>query len=791
LTPYAKSVSFTVSWSGSDNASGIDHYDIYYSVDQGSFTKLNSTTNTSTIFTGQEGHRYGFYSVAFDKAGNSETKSMEEAWTRIDATAPVTNAVPLPKYVNSTTFDLAFNVTDASPTNVTLYYKKDIGTWTSFGNFSKSPIPFTSQWEGLYEFYTEGIDAAGNKEVKGATAEASTIVDLSAPSTNLSFDGKKYKFWIIVNVNEVQVYFDSKDNNMIQDVKILFSKSQNNDNTSWGAWVVGHTRPVASKGIKSDGKVALAGDGWYRLRSGTTDAANNTENGPDMIYLRVDTVAPQIASSIPADGARNVSLSPDIKITFSESMNRPGVEKAISIANYTGNLQNPSWDSTSTTISFSLAELTDNMTYTITVSSMAKDTAGNALKKTELSFTTVPTRGGIVGKVMNSENVFVKGAKVVLRTENGTKVVEMSTDATGSFGFNSILAGNYTISVSASGHDPSDTKVTVVAGMSVFVPVTLQKNNMALYLAAGGGLGALVFFLLLFFLVVVRKKRKCPQCGTKLKKKVEICPKCGVRVPLYQAAAKSKKRLLSKKGEKAEAEAKKGEEGPPPVPVPPGIYAAPKTQTKCPSCKEDVPAGEEWCPNCGAMVAIPEGAQTCPKCGGTMGEDGVCFACGFSHTPTPALLPEQDMHEPGKECPRCYAPLESGAKFCAICGGDVEKLAKKQKQKEERIATMKEDARPGAKIDLSAKRPEPPPIPAPPKGGPAAAPPIPRPAPTMMPRDARTPQTHAPPKHGPVTPPPVVAPMHSMPLQQGPRCRTCNSAIPAGSKWCDVCGEKV
>jgi len=346
------------------------------------------------------------------------------------------------------------------------------------------------------------------------------------------------------------------------------------------------------------------------------------------------------------------------------------------------------------------------------------------------------------------------------------------------------------------------------------------------------------------------------------------------------------------------------------------------------------------------MVARPEGAQACPKCSGTMGGDGVCLACGFSEMATPALLPEMDMHEPGKECPRCYAPLEAGSKFCSICGGDVEKLAKKQKQKEERVTVMKEDAKPGAKIDVgkakappplgaaqpkpepapppiqSLKAPEPPkappvptpkkaepakatpvavgpgawpvrgqpPIPTPPKTEPAKpeppkappipqprterakleplrAPPIPQPRPTIMPgppqqtpprpvtpspikenvcekckkplkliekydrwycndckayapkekprpaeahapsekrtrltmdevtiishADAKPPVAHAP-KEGPATPPPAIAPIHTVPPSPSDKhCKTCNSPIPAGAKWCDVCGEKT
>ncbi|HBL13233.1 MAG TPA: hypothetical protein DD379_17910, partial [Cyanobacteria bacterium UBA11162] len=64
---------FTVSWSGTDDGSGIAHYDIYVSVDGGLPTLwLDDTTNTSATYTGANGHSYKFYSVARDNVGNIE-----------------------------------------------------------------------------------------------------------------------------------------------------------------------------------------------------------------------------------------------------------------------------------------------------------------------------------------------------------------------------------------------------------------------------------------------------------------------------------------------------------------------------------------------------------------------------------------------------------------------------------------------------------------------------------------------------------------------------------------------
>jgi hypothetical protein len=67
------STSFTVSWSGSDEGSGLKDYTIYVSDNLGPFTAwLTQTTDTSATFAGSNGHTYAFYSIARDNVGNQE-----------------------------------------------------------------------------------------------------------------------------------------------------------------------------------------------------------------------------------------------------------------------------------------------------------------------------------------------------------------------------------------------------------------------------------------------------------------------------------------------------------------------------------------------------------------------------------------------------------------------------------------------------------------------------------------------------------------------------------------------
>jgi hypothetical protein len=82
------STTFGVNWSGSDNTggSGLAYFDIYVSIDGGAFTLWQSHTTAATAnYTGQQGHSYGFFSIATDNAGNHEP---------MKTTADATTAVP-------------------------------------------------------------------------------------------------------------------------------------------------------------------------------------------------------------------------------------------------------------------------------------------------------------------------------------------------------------------------------------------------------------------------------------------------------------------------------------------------------------------------------------------------------------------------------------------------------------------------------------------------------------------------------------------------------------------------
>jgi len=93
----------TVSWSGQDDSggSGVGQYEISVSESNGTpVVWLPATTNTSAQFQGQPGHTYGFYSRAYDNAGNREAAhTSPDAQTLVSGNAPPNVSTLTDQYV--------------------------------------------------------------------------------------------------------------------------------------------------------------------------------------------------------------------------------------------------------------------------------------------------------------------------------------------------------------------------------------------------------------------------------------------------------------------------------------------------------------------------------------------------------------------------------------------------------------------------------------------------------------------------------------------------------------------
>ncbi|HEV3344423.1 MAG TPA: carboxypeptidase regulatory-like domain-containing protein [Pirellulales bacterium] len=181
--PAQSATSFTVSWSGSDdaNGSGIAFYDVFVSDNGGPVTAFQTaTTQTSATFTGVVGHTYGFYSVATDNVGNRQpTPTAAQATTTIAApiVLPVSSVAALPA-MSESTFHVSWSGSDTGGPGIASFdvYVSDNGG--PFTVWLTGTTQTSATYQGTlghgYGFYSVATDAAAHRQTTPSTAQATT-----------------------------------------------------------------------------------------------------------------------------------------------------------------------------------------------------------------------------------------------------------------------------------------------------------------------------------------------------------------------------------------------------------------------------------------------------------------------------------------------------------------------------------------------------------------------------------------------------------------------------------------
>ena len=299
--PSFSSASFTVSWSGSDgaNGSGIASYSVYVSDNGSSFSLLlGNTTKTSTSFTGQDGHTYGFYSIATDKAGNTQpTPSAAQTTTTVDAQLPTSGLNALPPFTNSPSFTISYTASPAGNlAEVDIYVKGPTDSsytkahaFTGSGLGSGSFIYNASEGDGSYAFYSVATDKIGNSESTNS-AQTSTLLDTAKPTSSATSQQHSNNTTFTVN------YTASDPGSSASGLAEVDVYARG---PSDSGYILAHAFTGASLSSGSFSYNASEGDGSYAFYSVATDKAGNVQATPSSANTTtlLDTAKPTSSAS--------------------------------------------------------------------------------------------------------------------------------------------------------------------------------------------------------------------------------------------------------------------------------------------------------------------------------------------------------------------------------------------------------------------------------------------------------------------------------------------------------------
>ncbi len=182
---YTQGTSNTVSWSD-ESASGAVSYKVQASnLEDFSTISLESlfVAGQSYEFTGlNSATKYYFRVISRDENGQDSAASGSISSTQ-DADLPVSSVTAMPGSFGAT-FDVAYLAGDVGSglENVELFYNFEGGIFASSGVFTSTPVSFTgTDGDGVYGFYTVARDSVGNIESTPGVADATALIDTSAP----------------------------------------------------------------------------------------------------------------------------------------------------------------------------------------------------------------------------------------------------------------------------------------------------------------------------------------------------------------------------------------------------------------------------------------------------------------------------------------------------------------------------------------------------------------------------------------------------------------------------------
>jgi hypothetical protein len=300
LPPYAKISDVTLNCIVADNGgSGFNNIQIHYRKGTtGPYTLYTTNSNPTGVWTsksidfkfadagGSEGV-YQFYSIATDNAGNVEaTPASYEASIILDITPPVTTAAyngALTPSWNNHSLTITLSAIDGYSGVSKTYYRLDGGAWTPYSK----PVIISGQGGHVMKY--NSTDNAGNVE----TAKSISFnIDTIAPALSITTPNDRSSS----NTGSMTVQWTSSDGGSgIAKTEISLDRA---------IWT------TVSGTSNSFGGLS---DGPHTIDVRVTDNAGNVKMAS--VTFDVDTVAPSVTITLPADGLHTNASSVPINWT--------------------------------------------------------------------------------------------------------------------------------------------------------------------------------------------------------------------------------------------------------------------------------------------------------------------------------------------------------------------------------------------------------------------------------------------------------------------------------------------
>jgi len=243
---------------------------VEWKLDSGSWTQAtaidgawgNYTEAFNFSVTGLTDGNHSVYSRAKNSINQWEVQPYNLTFS-VDRTPPTTALLPLPVFVTTDVIRLNWTWDDGTGSGLKhaeLYSRKGGGSWQKFPtNQVLSPIMFTHDGDGFYEFYTVGVDDAGNREAPKTAPYVNTTVETQPPSSEA---GPLPNY---VNTTSFDVPYKATDAGIgVEFVEMFYRK----DGDIWNG--LGKVGP-------SPVRFTSSGDGKYEFYTVATDFSGNLE----------------------------------------------------------------------------------------------------------------------------------------------------------------------------------------------------------------------------------------------------------------------------------------------------------------------------------------------------------------------------------------------------------------------------------------------------------------------------------------------------------------------------------